>query len=37
MEDPHPTHRYPDQKVWVWIPFSSLKVMGLVKQLVARS
>ena len=21
---PHPTRRYPDQKVWVWVPFSSL-------------
>ena len=19
--DPHPTRRYPDQKVWVWVPF----------------
>ena len=24
VEDPHPTRRYPDQKVWVWVPFSSL-------------
>ena len=23
-EDAHPTRRYPDQKVWVWVPFSSL-------------
>ena len=22
MEDPHPTRRDPDQKVWVWVPFS---------------
>ena len=22
MEDPHPTRKYPDQKVWVWVPFS---------------
>ena len=20
VEDPHPTRRYPDQKVWVWVP-----------------
>ena len=26
--DPHPTRRYPDQKVWVWIPFSCLIVFG---------
>ena len=25
VEDPHPTRRYPDQKVWVWVPSSSLK------------
>ena len=24
VEDPHPTRKYPDQKVWVWVPFSSL-------------
>ena len=24
-EDPHPTRRYPDQKVWVWVP--SLKTV----------
>ena len=24
VEDPHPTRRYPDQDVWVWVPFSSL-------------
>ena len=24
MKDPHPTRKYPDQKVWVWVPFSSL-------------
>ena len=21
VEDPHPSRRYPDQKVWVWVPF----------------
>ena len=25
VEDPHPTRKYPDQKVWVWVPFSSLR------------
>ena len=24
VEDPHPIRKYPDQKVWVWVPFSSL-------------
>ena len=24
VEDPHPTGKYPDQKVWVWVPFSLL-------------
>ena len=24
VKDPHPTRRYPDQKVWVWVPFSSM-------------
>ena len=24
-EDPHPTKEYPDQKVWVWAPFSCLQ------------
>ena len=24
VEDPHPTRRYPDQKVWVWVPSFSL-------------
>ena len=24
VKEPHPTRRYPDQKVWVWVPFSSL-------------
>ena len=24
VEDPHPTRKYLDQKVWVWVPFSSL-------------
>ena len=24
MEDPYPTGKYPDSKVWVWVPFSSL-------------
>ena len=24
MEDPYPAGKYPDQKVWVWVPFSSL-------------
>ena len=28
VEDPHPTRRYPDQKVWVWVLFSSLKSTG---------
>ena len=26
VEDPHPTRKYPDQKVWVWVPFSSLTI-----------
>ena len=25
MEDPYPAGKYPDQNVWVWVPFSSLK------------
>ena len=24
VEDPHPTRKYPDSKVWVWVPFSCL-------------
>ena len=24
VEDPHPTRKYPDRKVWVWVPLSSL-------------
>ena len=28
VEDPHPTRRYPDQKVWVWVPFSCLMSGG---------
>ena len=24
MEAPHPTRKYPDSKVWVWVPFSCL-------------
>ena len=24
VEDPHPNPKYPDQKVWVWVPFPSL-------------
>ena len=28
MEDPHPTREYPDQKVWVWVPFSCLMKKG---------
>ena len=27
---PTPTRKYPDQKVWVWVPFSSL-IMWLIK------
>ena len=23
VEDPYPTEKYPDPKVWVWVPFSS--------------
>ena len=26
VEDPHLTRRYPDQKVWVWVPFSFLNL-----------
>ena len=26
VADPHPTGRYPNQKVWVWVPFSALKL-----------
>ena len=29
VEDPYPTGKYPDQKVWVWVPFSSLRVVGI--------
>ena len=29
VEDPHPTRKYPDQKVWVWVPFSSLRQQPL--------
>ena len=28
VEDPHPTQTCPDQKVWVWVPFSSLKMLS---------
>ena len=28
VEDPHPTRKYPDAKVWVWVPFSCLKWGG---------
>ena len=24
VEDPYPTGKYPDSKVWVWVPFSCL-------------
>ena len=24
--EPHPTRRYPDQRVWVWVPFSRLRI-----------
>ena len=27
VEDPHPTRKFPDQKVWVWLLFSSLIVL----------
>ena len=30
MDDPHPTRKYPDQKVWVWVPFSSLKTSSFM-------
>ena len=30
VEDPHPTWRYPDQKVWVWVPSSSLRTPPFV-------
>ena len=30
MEDPYPTGKYPDQKVWVWVPFSSLNNSDLL-------
>ena len=29
VEDPHPTGGYPDPKVWVWVPFTSLKLQGV--------
>ena len=29
VEDPHRTRRCPDQKVWVWVPFSSLTLFAL--------
>ena len=31
-EDPHPTRRYPDQKVWVWVPFPSSISLVLFSQ-----
>ena len=27
VEDPHPTRKYLDSKVWVWVPFLCLKIM----------
>ena len=33
VENPHPTGGYPDPKVWVWVPFSSL--MSVTKFLIA--
>ena len=33
VEDPHPTRKYPDQKVWVWLPFSSLKIQSAPAEL----
>ena len=32
MEDPHPTRRFPDQKVWVWVPFSSPKTKAKIEK-----
>ena len=29
-EDPHPTRRYPDRKVWVWVPSAAALVLGLL-------
>ena len=31
VEDPHPTRKYPDQKVWVRVPFSSLNYIPFVR------
>ena len=33
VEDPYPTGKYPDQKVWVWVPFSSLNLSSLSESL----
>ena len=30
MEDPCPTGKYPDQKVWVWVPFFFLESRGFL-------
>ena len=28
VKDPHPTRRYPDKKIWVWVPFSCLSMVS---------
>ena len=30
MEDPHPTRKYLDSKVWVWVPFSCLNRIATI-------
>ena len=30
VEDPHPARKYPDSKVWVWVPFSRLSLVRMV-------
>ena len=29
MEDPYPTGKYPDQKVWVWVLFPCLIIVAV--------
>ena len=31
VEDPYPTGKYPDQKVWVWVPLSSFSRKAVLK------
>ena len=31
VEAPHPTRRFPDQKVWVWVPFASLNIASMIR------